>query len=60
MKARVLSGIEGSYQMFVAYAYLVDQLADLWRFPILKLPARPKNHEARTNALTKWVVAPAT
>jgi hypothetical protein len=59
MKARVLSGIDGAYQMFVAYADLVDQLADLWRFPILKLPARPESYAARTDALTKWVVAPA-
>jgi len=59
MKARALSGFEGAYQMFVAYADLVDQLADLWRFPILKLPARPENYEVRTNVLTKWVVAPA-
>ena len=58
MKTRTLSGIEGAYQMFVAYAGLVDQLADLWRFPILKLPARPENYEARTDVLTKWVVAP--
>lgn len=60
MKARTLSGIEGAYQMFVAYADLVDQLADLWRFPILKLPARPESYEARTDVLTKWVVAPAS
>ena len=59
MKARALSGIEGAYQMFVAYADLVDQLADLWRFPMLKLPARPESYEARTDVLTKWVVAPA-
>jgi hypothetical protein len=54
MKARALSGIEGANQMFVAYAGLVDQLADLWRFPILTLPARPENYEARADALTKW------
>jgi len=58
MQARALSGVEGAHQMVVAYADLIDQLADLWRFPILKLPARPQNYEARTDALTKWVVAP--
>jgi hypothetical protein len=58
MKARALSGIEGAYQMFVAYADLVDRLADLWRFPVLKLPARPESYQARTDVLTKWVVAP--
>ena len=60
MKSRALSGIEGAHQMLVAYADLVDQLTDLWRFPILKLPARPENYEARTDALTKWVAAQAT
>lgn len=59
MKARALSGNEGAHQMLVAYADLVNQLADLWRFPILKLPARPENYAARTDVLTKWVVAPA-
>jgi hypothetical protein len=58
MKARALSGIDGAYQMFVAYADLVDQLADLWRFPILKLPARPESYEARTDVLTRWVTTP--
>jgi hypothetical protein len=60
MRARALSGVEGADQMLVAYADLIDQLAELWRFPILKLPARPENYEARTDVLTKWVMAPAT
>src|SRR6516225_5743374 len=60
MRARALSGVEGADQMVVAYADLIDQLAKLWRFPILKLPARPENYEARTDMLTKWVMAPAT
>jgi hypothetical protein len=60
MQARALSGIEGADQMLVEYAELIDQLADLWRFPMLKLPARPENYEARTDALTKWVMAPVT
>jgi hypothetical protein len=60
MQARALSGVEGADQMLVAYAGLVDQLADLWRFPMLRLPARPESYEARTNLLTKWVMAPAT
>jgi hypothetical protein len=58
MRARALSGVEGADRMIVAYADLIDQLADLWRFPMLKLPARPENYEARTGALTKWAVAP--
>ncbi len=60
MQARALSSVEGVYQMLVASADLIDQLADLWRFPMLKLPARPENYEARTNTLTKWLMAPAT
>jgi hypothetical protein len=60
MQARALSGAEGAGQMFVEYADLVDQLADLWRFPMLKLRARPENYEARTDTLTKWAMAPAT
>jgi hypothetical protein len=60
MQARALSGVEGADQMLVEYADLVDQLADLWRFPMLKLPARPGSYEARTDALIKWVVAPVT
>jgi hypothetical protein len=60
MRARALSGVEGAGRMLVAYADLVDQLADLWRFPMLKLPARPQSYEARTDALTKWVMAPVT
>ena len=60
MRARALSGVEGADRMIVEYAGLVDRLADLWRFPMLKLPARPENYEARTDALTKWVMAPVT
>jgi len=60
MRARALSGVEGAGRMLVAYADLVDRLADLWRFPMLKLPARPQSYEARTDALTKWVMAPVT
>lgn len=60
MQARALSGVKGADQMVVAYADLIDRLADLWRFSILKLPARPENYEARTDALTNWVMAPAS
>ena len=60
MQARALSGAEGADQMLVEYADLIDQLADSWRFPILKLPARPESYEARTDTLTKWTMAPAT
>ena len=61
MQARARTGVRGGAdQMFVAYSNLVDQLADLWRFPILKLPARPENYQVRTDMLTRWVTAPAT
>jgi hypothetical protein len=60
MRARALSGVEGADRMFVAYADLLDQLAGLWRFAMLKLPARPESYKARTDALTRWVRAPAT
>ena len=58
MQARALSGVEGADRMIVAYAELVDRLAGLWRFPMLKLPARPESYQARTDALTEWVMAP--
>jgi hypothetical protein len=59
MRARGLSGVEGGAQMFVAYAELVDRLVDAWRFPVLKLPARPESYQARTEALTRWAMTPA-
>ena len=52
--ARALSGVEGVDQMLVEYADLIDRLVDLWRFPMLTLPARPENYEVRIDVLTKW------
>jgi hypothetical protein len=46
--------------MLVEYADLIDQLANLWHFPMLKLPARPENYAARIDAMAKWVMAPVT
>ena len=60
MQARGLSGVEGAERMIVAYADLIDRLADLWRFPMLKLAARPESYQARTDTLTKWAMARAT
>lgn len=57
MIARGLSGAEGGERMFVEYAELIDRLVDAWRFPLLKLPARPPSYDARTAALTKWAAA---
>ena len=59
MQARALSGAEGAYEMLVEYANVINRLAGSWRFPMLTLPARPENYQARTDALTKWIVAPA-
>jgi len=59
IRARALSGIDGVKEMLVEYAGLVDQLADLWRAPILTLPARPENYQARIDVLTKWVMGRA-
>ena len=59
MQARAISGAEGAYEMLVEYAKVINRLVGLWRFPMLTLPARPENYEARTDALTKWIVAPA-
>ena len=52
MHARAISG-KGVNETLVEYARLIDRLADLWRFPMLRLPARPENCEVRTDALTK-------
>jgi hypothetical protein len=60
MRARALSGVAGADRMIVAYADLVDRLAALWRFPMLKLPARPQSYHARTDALTRWAMAAVT
>lgn len=57
MLARGLSGVEGGERMFVEYAELIDRLVDLWRFPLLKLPARPPSYDARAATLTKWAAA---
>ena len=59
MQARAISGAEGAYEMLVEYANVINRLAGSWRFPMLTLPARPENYQARTDALTKWIVAPA-
>jgi hypothetical protein len=59
MQRRALSGSKGAYQMLVEYAALIDQLAASWRFPMLKLAARPENYEVRTDTLIRWIEAPA-
>jgi hypothetical protein len=56
IRARALSGIEGVKQMLVEYARLSDHLAGLWRFPILTLPSRPQDYNARTEVLTNWAI----
>lgn len=60
MQSRALSGLEGMDQMLVEYANLIDHLVNLWRYPSLKLSARPESYEQRTDALTKWVAGSIT
>ncbi|MCK1419804.1 hypothetical protein IVB15_18805 [Bradyrhizobium sp. 182] len=60
MQARSLSDAEGVDRMVVAYAGLMDELANLWRFPKLELPARPEDYEARTDVLITWVTRQPT
>jgi hypothetical protein len=60
MQARDLSRRQRRGSELVAYEGLIDQLAGLWRFPLLQLPARPENYEARTDVLTGRIMASAT
>ena len=60
MQARDLTGFQGINQMILAYADLLNRLADQWRFPMLKLPARPDSYELREDALTKWAMTQVT
>jgi hypothetical protein len=54
MRARGLSAAEGVDRWLAEYAELSDRLAKSWRFPMLRLAARPENYERRTDALIKW------
>ena len=54
MRARGLSAADGVDRWLVEYADLSDRLASSWRFPMLRLPARPENYEGRTDALIEW------
>ena len=55
MKARGLSGIGGILEMIAQYSALTDRLVGSWRFPLLKLAARPANYQERTDLLIDWL-----
>jgi DNA polymerase III delta prime subunit len=55
MKARGLSGVGGILEMIGQYSALSDRLVALWRFPVLRLAARPESYKERTDALIEWL-----
>src|SRR5262245_28123363 len=55
MKARGLAGIGGILEMIAQYSALMDRLLGSWRFPPLRLAARPQNYPERTDALIEWL-----
>jgi hypothetical protein len=56
MKARGLSGVGGMLEMIGQYSALTDRLVDLWRFPVLRLAARPASYQERTDAMIEWLL----
>jgi len=57
MKARGLAGIGGILEMIPDYSALMDRLVGSWRFPLLRLAARPQNYPERTDALIEWLAS---
>ena len=55
MTARGLSGIGGMLEMIGQYAAMTDRLVALWRFPVLRLAARPASYQERTDAMIEWL-----
>lgn len=55
MISRGLSGREGMLEMFAEYSQCMDRLMQLWRFPLLTLPARPASYDARRGAMLEWL-----
>jgi hypothetical protein len=55
MKARGLSGVDGMLEMIGQYSALTDRLVALWRFPVLRLAARPASYQERTDAMIEWL-----
>jgi hypothetical protein len=41
--------------MIGQYSALTDRLVALWRFPVLRLAARPANYQERTDAMIEWL-----
>ena len=44
MKARGLSGVAGILDMIAQYQKLMQRLVHCWRFPLLRLAARPASY----------------
>ena len=57
MQARGLSGVGGMLEMIGQYAAMTDRLVALWRFPVLRLPARPASYHERTDAMIEWLAS---
>jgi len=55
MKARGLSGVGGVLEMIAQYSALAERLVDSWRFPLLRLAARPESYQERTDAIIEWL-----
>jgi hypothetical protein len=55
MQARGLSGVGGVRDMFAQYSALADRLVGAWRFPLLRLAARPASYQDRTDAMIAWL-----
>jgi hypothetical protein len=54
-KARNLSGFEAMLEAFGEYSALTDRLAASWRYPLLRLTARPQSYQERMNTLIEWL-----
>jgi hypothetical protein len=55
MKTRGLSNLGGILEMIGQYSALTDRLVDLWRYPLLRLAARPASYQERTDRLIEWL-----
>jgi hypothetical protein len=55
MTARGLSDMDGIRDMFAEYSALADRLVGAWRFPLLRLAARPASYQDRTDTMIAWL-----
>jgi hypothetical protein len=44
-------------EMIGQYAAITDRLVALWRFPVLRLAARPASYQERTDAMIEWLAS---